>query len=314
MTTTTIRKPTALDIAAIVLLGAIWASAFPAIAVSVPAFGPDWIVVFRAAIGFLALLPWVLLRGMIWPNSTREWMYVAFLVCFNVVVPTFLLSWAAQIIPSGQIALLMGIAPLLGLMASHFMTHDDKFNTLKLIAVIFGFCGISVIIGPSAFDGLGDQLIAQLATLLAGACLITSGVVLRKLERLPPVRLSAMVLGLSALVFLPFTVFTQSVPDTMDTTAILALLYLGVFPTGLAYIFRTQLVRRVGVSVYSHVGNLIPVFGVFFGAVLLLEPVTLPMIGALLLILAGLGLARAASRVNPVFTKMDGSPSASLSR
>lgn len=296
MTETTIRKPTGVDIAIIVLLGAIWASAFQAMTLSVPSFGPVWLVALRVVIGFLVLLPWVFYRGMVWPSSRREWLLIAFLVCVNVLIPFFLLSWAAQIIPSGQLALLMGITPLLGLVLSHFMTHDDKFNILKLIAVIFGFCGISVVVGPSAFEGIGDKLVAQLVTLISGACYVTSGVVIRKLDRLPPTRLSAMVLGFSALAFLPFSAITQPLPAAPDMTALLALLYLGIFPTGLAYIIRTQMVRRVGISVFSHVGNLIPVFGVIFGAVLLSEPVTLSTMGALALILTGLALARTASR------------------
>ena len=303
MTAATIRKPTGFDIAMIVLLGAVWASAFQAMALSVPSFGPVWLVALRVAIGFLVLLPWVLFRGMVWPSSPREWLMVAFLVCVNVLIPFFLLSWAAQIIPSGQLALLMGITPLLGLVLSHFMTHDDKFNLLKLAAVILGFCGISVVVGQSAFEGIGDKLVAQLVTLLSGACYVTSGLVLRKLDRLPPTRLSAMVLGFSALAFLPFSALTQPLPSAPDMTALLALLYLGIFPTGLAYILRMEMIRRVGVSVFSHVGNLIPVFGVVFGAVLLAEPVTLSTVAALLLILTGLGLARAASRPEKALPK-----------
>ena len=74
------------------------------------------------------------------------------------------------------------------------------------------------------------------------------------------------------------------------------MLYLGFVPTGLAYILRYHLVRKVGLSFFSHVANMIPLFGIFFGVVLLGERLTPSVAGAALLIIAGLFVARAGSR------------------
>jgi len=72
----------------------------------------------------------------------------------------------------------------------------------------------------------------------------------------------------------------------------LALLWLGLFPTGLAYILRFYLVRKVGVSTFAIGMNTIPVFGIIFGAILLDEAVEVKTIIALGLVISGLFIAR----------------------
>ncbi|MEM6665765.1 MAG: EamA family transporter, partial [Pseudomonadota bacterium] len=91
---TPIQSPSARDIGLLLLLAAIWASAFQAIKIAVLDVGPMWLVAARVTIGFLALLPWGLYRGLTFPNGARQWRLVSLLVVFNVLAPFFLLSWA----------------------------------------------------------------------------------------------------------------------------------------------------------------------------------------------------------------------------
>ena len=78
-----IRAATPADLTLLVLLAAVWGSAFMAIKIAVPETGPVWLVALRASIGFLALLPWALYRGWVWPADAREWgMVVALAIIF----------------------------------------------------------------------------------------------------------------------------------------------------------------------------------------------------------------------------------------
>ena len=70
-----------------------------------------------------------------------------------------------------------------------------------------------------------------------------------------------------------------------------ALVYLGVFPTGLAYILRFHLIRVIGYSRFSLSINLVPVFGVALGVLILGEPLSINLLIALALVLAGLFVA-----------------------
>ena len=71
-----------------------------------------------------------------------------------------------------------------------------------------------------------------------------------------------------------------------------SILFLGLLPTGLATILRYQLIWAIGASFFSLGMNLIPIFGVILGALLLAEQVALTTWIALVLILSGLMVAR----------------------
>lgn len=287
-----ITPATPLDITLLVTLAAVWGSAFMAIKIGVPETGPVWLVAMRAAIGFAALLPWALYRGWIWPSGFNEWRMITILATVNVLIPFFLISWAQQFLASSTTALLMGAGPLFALLLAHVSSDDDKLNSLKVLAVVLGFTGVATVLGAAAFKGLSSNLVAQGATLIASACYVGSGTLVRRIPNIPPVRLSALVLGVSAAVFVPLALVTQGPMPALSGTAWTAIIYLGLVPTGIAYILRYHLVRKIGLSVFAHVGNMIPLFGVIFGVLLLDEPLTLTLMIAAVLIFAGLMVAR----------------------
>lgn len=86
----------------------------------------------------------------------------------------------------------------------------------------------------------------------------------------------------------------------LSIPAIGSLIYLGLFPTGIAYIVRFTLIRAVGYSRFSLSINLVPVFGVALGVLILDEPLTLNLVAALALVLAGLFVGNGGRRTQPV--------------
>ncbi|PLX36857.1 MAG: EamA/RhaT family transporter [Hyphomicrobiales bacterium] len=295
-----IRKPTALDIAYLIAITAIWASVFPAIKVAVPSLGPVWIATIRVFLGFLVLLPWTLWRGIILPEGAGQWGLVVLLALLNAVVPFFFISYAGLHISAGMIALLMGTGPFFALVLSHFTTDDERLNWLKLASVAFGFTGVAIIVGPSAFGEGHGSLLGHAAVLAGSLCYVISGVLIRRIRGIPPTRLSTLVLALSSLILLPIA-FTLGQPDwgSVPNSAMQAVIYLGILPTGLGYLARYHLVRTVGYSFFALGLNLIPVFGVALGALLLGEAITVKVIAALVLVLTGLLFARMGANVQP---------------
>ena len=88
-------------------------------------------------------------------------------------------------------------------------------------------------------------------------------------------------------------------PQSLSMPALGALVYLGLFPTGIAYIMRFALIRAIGYSRFSLSINLVPVFGVALGVVLLGEQVSLNLIAALALVLAGLVVGSGGRKIQP---------------
>ena len=98
------------------------------------------------------------------------------------------------------------------------------------------------------------------------------------------------------LVTLPIGLF--QLPSHMTSWKVTAsVLTLGIAGTGLAYILYYGLISGAGASRAILITYLVPTFAVFYGAVLLGEPVTAAAIGGLALVLAGVGLGTGAVRL-----------------
>ncbi|WP_306119966.1 MULTISPECIES: DMT family transporter [unclassified Roseitalea] len=302
--TTTITRAGPLDIGLLVMVAMIWASAFIAIKIAVPETGPLWLATIRTAIGAAVLAPYALWRGLILPASARMWTLVTVMAMLNVVVPFFLISWAELTIDAGMTALLMGTGPFLGLIGSHLFTHDDKMNAAKLLAVVFGFSGMAVLVGGTALGGFGPgHLLAQLATLGGVACYVVAGLIIRRID-IPPVRLAFLALSIATVALVPLALVVDGpVAVIPSAPALWALVFLGVFPTGVAYVMRFYLIRKIGYSTFSLSIYMIPAFGVLLGFLILGEALSPKLVVALALVLTGLyfaqrggGPARSAAR------------------
>ncbi|MCV6602203.1 MAG: DMT family transporter [Cohaesibacter sp.] len=291
---TAIRKPTPADLSSLLLLAFIWASAFLAIKVAVPQTGPVWLAALRVIIGFLVLLPWMLYRGIILPKGAKNWIILLFFSLINVTIPFLLISWAELTISAGVTSLLLGSGPLLALVLAHFTTKDDKISWPKLLGIAFGFSGIALVVGGQALNDVEDTaLLALLAVLAASFCYALSGALVRKITDIPPTRLATLVLGLCSLQLLALGLW-EGLPnfEKIDAKSWACLIYLGLLPTGLATILRYRLIRTVGASFFALGLNLIPVFGVIMGALILSETVPIEIWGALVLIVTGLFVTR----------------------
>ncbi|MBB4301548.1 drug/metabolite transporter (DMT)-like permease [Rhodobium orientis] len=292
-----IRKPTPVDIFLLILVSLIWASAFLAIKVAVREIGPVWLVAVRVLIGFLAILPWIAWRGLVLPTGGRQWALTLFVTVLSIIAPFFLISWAELTIDSGVTSLLMGMGPFMAMILSHLTTEDDRMNVFKVLAVVCGFAGVLTVIGPSVAGGLGDHLLAQAAALGGSMCYAIAGVFVRRVRDIPPTRFSGLILGISALLLVPYALATGQ-PDWtgLSAEAIVALIYLGIFPTALGYILRYHLIRTIGQSYFTLGLNFIPIFGVSLGALVLDEPISLSLFVALALVVTGLFFGQRGAR------------------
>ena len=273
MSNNTIRKATPLDLTLLLLLTIIWGSGFIAIKVAVPQTGPVWLAASRVCIGFLVLLPWFFYRGLVLPASRKSWGHLFVISILNVTVPFILISWAELTISAGVTSLLLGFGPLMALIFAHLTTDDDKINRHKLIGLVLGFFGISLIIGGEAFTDLGGEtFLAQLAVIGATLCYASSGAMIRKINDVPPVRLASLILGLASIQLVAVG-FYYGPPDftAISFEAWFSILYLGLLPTGLATILRYRLIWSIGASFYTLGLNLIPVVGILLGALILSE-------------------------------------------
>jgi drug/metabolite transporter (DMT)-like permease len=156
---------------------------------------------------------------------------------------------------------------------------------------------VALVVGVESVQTLG-QLLGALAMLGAAASYaLSSFVVKRRYGHLAAMQTSLASITVAAVLTLPLAVAT--LPSAMPgARALLSVLVLGSVGTALAFVIFYKLINEVGAGRASLVSYLAPGVALFYGALLLDEPITVAAIVGLVLILGGVAIA-SRKRVSP---------------
>ena len=117
----------------------------------------------------------------------------------------------------------------------------------KLFGVVAGMAGICLIVGVQAMAGLGEQLAAEIATVVATLCYAGGAIFSRGFKGLDPTAPAAGSLLCGAAILVPVSLAVDR-PWTLapSMTSVLALLALAVFSTAVAFVIYFRLVQTLG--------------------------------------------------------------------
>lgn len=289
---TTLRHPTLIDLLKIVLLGAIWGSAFLAIKLSVHETGPLWLVMIRVAVALLPIALFARLRKDRLPPTLHDWVVIIAMSLLNTVGPFFLISWAELHIPAGVTSLIMGVGPLATMVAAHFTTPDDRFTGGKIAGMFLGFAGLAFVVGPELSQGIGFDALAYAAVWTGMLCYVAAGTLIRFVRRTSVPMMTAVNMAVAVIALIPLVWLAHDPLPHLSSTAMLAALYLGLVCTGFAYLLRANITVTVGQSFMSMASYFMPVSGVLLAWAVLGEPITWHIIAALACVIAGFLVSR----------------------
>lgn len=279
------------DLGLLVILATMWSSSFTVIKIGVETVPPATFAMLRVVIGALILFGWLKLKRRSLPTDPRLWWSFFLIGCFGNAFPFTLINWGEQAIPSGLAAILIAAMPLAALLLGRIFS-DEILNARRLIGVLIGFAGVVVLIGPHELLNLGDQVLRQLAVIVAALMYAVAGILIRKLPSAKPLEHGAGVLIASSAVLIPGAMMADQ-PWTLDFSAqaLAASVYLGVFPTALATLLLIVVISSRGVTFLALNNYIIPLLGVTWGYLFLNEAVTQDALIALALIFAGIAVA-----------------------
>jgi drug/metabolite transporter (DMT)-like permease len=283
------RSASGRDCLLLLFLSAMWGGSFPLIKLAVSSLPPLWVAGGRIALGAIALLALMRLRGMRLPRGRAVWARLAFMGIVGNIAPFALIGWGEIHVPSGVAAILMAMVPTMVVAVAHFHLPDEPLTLGKSMGVALGIAGTLVLIGPSALSGLGSNLAGELAILLATVCYASSALAARGLPPLAPASASGAMLLVAAPVGLLLAALVDP-PRTLAPTAssLLALVVLGVLCTGFGFVLFFGILSRAGAGFASMNNFLVPPFGVIYGRIGLDERLPVSAFAALGLFLAGL--------------------------
>jgi drug/metabolite transporter (DMT)-like permease len=271
-----------------ILLGAIWSSSFMWIKIAVQEIGPITLVAFRVLFGLLFGVVVIYIQRIQWPRTLKEWTPLLVLSIANIAIPFFLISWGEQSIDSAVASILNATTPLFTILIAHYLLQDDKMTAPKVLGLLMGFAGVVILMSKDIGASLGSVL-GQLAIVLASAFYAGGAVYARKTtQELPGILRSAGPL-LPATVVMWLAMFMLESPVKFPQLGItwIALLFLGVLGSGLAFVMSYYLLHEIGPTRTSMVTYLFPLGGVILGVVFLDEVLSWQLIvGAVLIVLS----------------------------
>ena len=161
-----------------------------------------------------------------------------------------LVFWGAQFVPSGLVAILQAGTPVIALVFG-WLLGSESVTPRKIIALVTGFAGVIVIFGAEARASNAAALGGAAAVFTGSVCVAFSYVWIKtRGHRLPPTAVATVqsLAGLVPLAVLAFAFEGAPTPATWTTSSWLALLYLALVASVVAFWLNYWLLRRMDTS------------------------------------------------------------------
>lgn len=295
---TSVRHPPGwVDYLLLVSLAVVFGLSFTLTGIAVHDIPPLTIAAGRLLLAFLMFYPLMRLNGQRMPAWGSVWLVLFAAGFFGNALPFTLISWGQMRVEAGMTAIFMAVMPLATILLAHVFTPDEKLTRWKVVGVLFGLAGVIVLMGASALNALGDDLVRQAAILASAVSYAINALLTRKLTHLPRWSTMAALMFASSFMLLPFSLWLDS-PWQLDPSwqASSAVLGLAVGPTAVATMMILVIISRQGASFLSQINFMVPVFGMISGVLLLGERLPADAYVALLFILAGIAVSRIRGR------------------
>jgi len=286
------RTPKLIDYILLIILSLIWASAFFNIKIATYSFGPVTIAFLRVFFGSIPVLLLCYLKNIKIEAFSKDWHWFAMIGFINLVVPFFLIAYGVKSVQSNLAAILMSTTPLSSTILAHFYTKNEKFNLVKTIGILIGFSGIIFLFSDNI---LIDQnnFISALLILLGSTCYVIGGVLTLKISNKKNENVTGSILIWATIILFPFIIFLeQPWESTPRIDSLVSVIYLGIVPTGIAWLLRFRILTQNGLIFQSQVSYLIPIFGVILGFIFLDELITTKVLISLIAVCIGIYFVR----------------------
>jgi drug/metabolite transporter (DMT)-like permease len=237
------------------------------------------------------------------PRSLVHWRDVTAVAIVASAIPMVLFPWAEQSIPSNLAAILNGATPIWAAILTVAFLPAEQMTAIRLLGVLLGFIGLSVIIGAGGLDVRSASTQGQLAVLLAAFGYACGAIIIRRrLLGADSILLAGSQCAIAFVVVTPYVVLNAEVPDfaSLGGRVLIASAALAFLGQGVAIMIYFWLLKSVEATQVALVTYLAPVAAIGWGWLVLQERLELVLIPGLALILGGMLLANRRPRPVPV--------------
>lgn len=285
-----------LDWVLFITLGFLWGSSYLFIKIGVDAgLEPFTLVTLRLLIGFALLAAVVAVAREALPRDPRTYGHLAVMGVFSVALPFSLITFAEQNVDSTLAAILTSAVPLFVIPIAALLLPDERITPNRILGVAVGFVGVAILVGFDPADVAGAELASELALIGAAVSYAVGAVYARRnVHGLRPMIPAVFQVGIAMVIVAVLALLLERPFETTLTfEAVLSVIWLGLFGSGLAYLVFFRLLGRWGATRTSLVAYLLPVYGIVLGAMVLDEAVDARLLLGTALIIGGIALVNA---------------------
>ncbi len=282
------RQPKLIDYFLLTILSLIWASAFFNIKIATFSFGPVTIAFLRVFFGAIPVLLLCYFKNIKVEAFSKDWHWFAMIGFINLVAPFFLIAYGVKSVQSNLAAILMSTTPLSSTVLAHFYTKNEKFNLVKTIGILIGFSGIVFLFSDNLLID-ENNFVSALLILLGSTCYVVGGLLTLKISNKKNENVTGSILIWAIIILLPLTFLIEQPFQTIPRTdSLISAIYLGIVPTGIAWLLRFRILTTNGLIFQSQVSYLIPIFGIILGYIFLKELITTKVLISLIAVCIGI--------------------------
>ena len=272
-------------------LGLVWGCSFIFIELGLVFLSPFGVTFVRCALGAITLLIFAKARKVELPKDKAIWRKLWVVAMLLNVVPGVLFAFAQQFITSALAGIINATTPLMTLIFMLLIFREEKIKREQVYGLLIGALGVMTVMGVWKELG-GNQLIGIIALLIAVSCYgasypySTRNVIPLGLK---PEALATGQLLMAAVTLLPLFIFDGFSSNNYESRSIIAMLCLGIFGSGFAYIWNFSVTAAAGSAIGSTVTYITPVVAVIVGWLYLNEEIVWhEPVGALVVIIGAL--------------------------
>lgn len=263
-------------IPAYLALGFVWGCSFLFIEKGLTFLTPNGVAFVRCALGALTLIILLKLKKLHLPRDLSIWFKLWIVSLLLNSLPGVLFATAQQDVTSILAGLINATTPLVTLLVMLAAFKEERVTLNQKFGLIVGAAGILIVFG--VWKGLGNNSIAAVIMLLLAV--LCYGISFPYTKRtIIPLQLPSEVLAttqliLATITLLPLYILNGSRDNEIKLIPLFAMLVLGVFGSGFAYIWNFKIIKEAGSTIASTVTYITPIIAIVAGLLFLSEPLT----------------------------------------
>lgn len=268
-------------------------------------FTPFEISFIRWVIPGLMFLPFTF--KSIWAHRdkfAKHWLVILISALTGLGFQNTFVYYAGHTANAVDMALINATSPIFLMIFSAIILHN-KIGFAQILGICIAVFGVITVLLDGNLSNFRNITLAEgdVWMLLSAILFAIYGIAQKMLPPdMPTIPAFSLMICISSLIFLPLAAydFSRHIPPAITKIDIILLLILGIFNSGLAYIFWDKAIANIGTVKTGISYYLTPIFSTIEAYFLLGEHIYMPQIYGILLVLTGIAVS---SRQTPADKK-----------